>query len=189
MTTSKLKTSGIVRLVLSVVLFFGIIFFIYVLVSVVFLGGHIVPRGTLPPFGAIIFTSVLVALLCYSVYSWTVYPYNIEIDENKKTIFFKNIFTRRTVLYNFSGFDGYLDTFVDTWVYREGRRRYKVIYLIKDNKIERIITGLYYANIDEMKEALSSLRYYGFEKDFSKLARKAFLKKKFLTTKKPNAQQ
>ena len=34
-----------------------------------------------------------------------------------------------------------------------------------------------YKNMDELKEALSPLNYYGFEKDFSKLARKALLRK------------
>ena len=178
MTTSKFNTYGIVRLTLSVVLFAAIIFFIYVFFSVVFLEGHIIPRGTLPPFGAIIFICFFTFVLCYIVYSWTLYSFNIEIDETGKTICFKNIITRKKKLYNFSDFDGYLDTFVDINVYREGRRQHKVIYLVKDNRIEKIITGFYYENMDELLEALSPLNYYGFEKDFSKLARKALLKKK-----------
>ncbi len=54
---------------------------------------------------------------------------------------------------------------------------YKVLYLLKDKKAEKIITGFYYENIDELHAAISSIKYLGFKKDFSSIARKALFNK------------
>jgi uncharacterized protein YpmB len=169
MMTSKFKAYGTFALILSGLLFAGICFFIYTLISVFFLGGHIIPRGTLPPIGAIIFIIVFTFLLIAIFNSWIHYAFNIEIDNDEKTIFFQNIITRQTRLYNFTDFDSYLDTYPVTG--KGGS--YKVLYLLKDKKAKKIITGFYYENIDELQEAISSIKYLGFQKNFSSIARKA----------------
>src|SRR4051794_26894478 len=109
--TSKFKAYGIFALTLSGLLFVGIWFFIYLLVSVVFLGGHIIPRGSLPPFGAIIFIAVSFFLLGAIFKSWTNYVYYIEIDNENKTILFRNIITQQKNIYSFNDFDSYFDTY------------------------------------------------------------------------------
>jgi len=169
MTTSKFKAYGAFALILSGLLFVGICFLIYTLISVFFFGGHIIPRGTLPPFGEIIFIIVFTLLLFVIFNSWRQYAFNIEIDNNEKTIFFQNIITRQARLYNFTDFDSYLDTHPVTT--KTGS--YKVLYLLKDKKAEKIITGFYYKNIDELQDAISSIKYLGFQKNFSPIARKA----------------
>ena len=136
-----------------------------------FLGGHIIPRGTLPPFGAIIFILVFAFLLFAISNSWTHYAFNIKIDNDEKTISFQNVITRQTKLYNFNDFDSYFDTYPVT---AKGGS-YKVLYLLKDKKAEKIITGFYYQNIDELQDAISYIKYLGFQKDFSIIARKALL--------------
>ena len=173
MTISKLKAYGTFALILSELLFVGICFFIYILISVFFLGGHIIPRGTLPPFGAIIFILFFTTLLVAVFNSWTHYAFNIKTDNDERTIIFQNIITRQTSLYNFNDFDSYLDTYTVT---AKGGF-YKVLYLLKDKKAEKIITGFYYQNIDELHDAISFIKYLGFQKDFSSIARKALLNK------------
>ena len=173
MTTSKFKAYGTFALILSGLLFAGICFFIYTLISVFFFGGHILPKGTLPPFGAILFILVFSFFLIAMFNSWTHYAFNIKIDNDDKTIFFQNIITRQIRLYDFADFDSYFDTYPVTG--KGGS--YKVLYLIKDKKAEKIITGFYYENIDELQEAISSIKYLGFQKDFSSIARKALFNK------------
>jgi hypothetical protein len=170
MVESKFKTYGIFAIILSMFLFVGICFFIYVLISVVFFGGHIIPRGTLPAFGAIIFICVFLLLLVTIFYSWKNSTFIIKIDMDSKNIWFKNIITQKKTLYSFNDFDGYLDTFAIT---RAGS--YKVVYLIRNKRAEKILTGFYYSNIDQLQDALSSIPYLGFKKEFSKLARKALM--------------
>lgn len=177
MIDSKFKIFGIFGLMLSVFLFIGICFFIYVLVSVVFLGGHIIPRGTLPSFGAVIFIFLFIILLIAIASSLTRYPFAIKIDQNKKTIFFKNVITQQKKLYNFNDFDYYLDTLAYNSKTGES---YKVIYLIQNKKAEKIITGFYYSNIDELQEALCPIKYFGFQTKYSILARKAFWNKSII---------
>lgn len=169
MITSKFKPYGAFALILSVLLFGVICFFIYCLISVVFLGGHIFPTGTLPSYGAIIFITGFTFLLVFIFNSWRRYAFNIEIDKNKRTILFQNIITRQTRLYNFTDFDSYLDTYPMT---TKGGC-YKVLYLIKNKRAEKIITGFYYENIDELQEAISSIKYLGFKQDFSRFMRRA----------------
>ena len=173
MTTSKFKAYGTFALIMTGLLFLATIFFIYVLISVVFFGGNIVPRGTLPSYGAIIFVALLLLILASIIKSWTTYAYDIEINTDDRTIFFKNIFSRRTTLYNFSDFDGYFDTFVIA----PKVDNYKVVYLIKDNRVEKIMTGFYYSNIDNLQDAISSLKYFGFQKNFCKISRKTLFNK------------
>lgn len=180
MIESEFKTYGIFALILSRLLSAAICFFIYTLISVIFLGGHIIPRGTLPPFGAIIYIIVLVFFLITIINSWIHYVFKIKIDSDERIIFFKNIITRKTTSYGFSDFDCYFDTFAKTG--KGGS--YKVVYLVKNNKAEKIMSGFYYSNIDELQDAVSSIKYIGFKKDFSKIARRAILNKPIIDNKK-----
>jgi hypothetical protein len=176
MTTSKFKAYGIFALLSSGILFIGIGFMIYVLVSVVFLGGDIIPRGSLPPFGAIIFIIVLLFLLAKIIYAWVRFAFYIKIDADNKAISFRNIITRKTTLYSFNDFDCYLDT-LET----PGRGNpYKVVYLIKEYKAVKIMSGFYYSNMEELQNAISSIAYIGFHPNFSTLARKALLNKEII---------
>jgi hypothetical protein len=175
MVYSKFKAYGVFALILSLFLCMGICFFIYVLISVVFLGGHITPRGTLPPFGAIIFILFSLILLVAIVYTIKRYAFTIKIDQNEKTIFFRNIITQQTRLYDFNYFDSYLDTLASNLT--GVRPYYKVIYLIKNKKAEKIITGFYYSNVEELQQSLYQIKYLGFQKNFGALARKALLNK------------
>lgn len=137
------------------------------------MAGYIIPRGTLPSFGAVGFIIVFLFLLAAIIYSWTRYAFNIKIDTDEKTIYFKNIITRQITFYSFNDFDCYLDTYANS-----GRgNSYKVVYLIKNRKAEKIITGFYYTNIDELQDAVSSIKYKGFQPNFSTLTRKSFLNK------------
>jgi hypothetical protein len=177
MTNSKFSNYGIFTLLFSGFLFVGVCFFIYILISVFFLDGNIIPRGILPSYGAIFFIIVFSFMLVFMLNSWIHYAFKIKIDEEEKTIAFENIITRQTSLYNFADFDGFIDTYPVTG--KGGS--YKVLYLIKDKKAEKIITGFYYENIDEMQAAISSIKYLGFRKDFSKVMRRAvFLNKPIL---------
>jgi hypothetical protein len=157
---------------MTVLLFIGIVFLIYALASVVFFGGHVFKRGTLPPFGAIIFILFFVLMLLIIVRAWTNYFIIIKIDTITKTISFKNIFTRQTFHYNFHDVDGYLDIFAST---KNGN--YKVLYLVRDKKAVQTITGYYYANIDEMQGALSSMTYFGLQQNWRPIARRALFNK------------
>lgn len=140
-----------------------------------FLRGHLTPRGTLPAFGAIIFILSFLILLVAIVYLLKRYAFKVRIDQNEKTIFFKNIITQQTHLYDFSDFDCYLDTLASNLT--GTRPYYKVIYLIKNKKAEKIITGFYYSNMEELQQSLYQIKYLGFQKNFSVLARKALLNK------------
>ena len=85
----------------------------------------------------------------------------LKIDEISKTILSKKILTQQIQLYNFSDFDFYIDTQVKS---KQGT--FDIICLIKDKKIVLRIGG-YYSNINELKNAISSIKYLGFQKDHS----------------------
>lgn len=83
---------------------------------------------------------------------------NISINNDNKIISFQNIFTRTVTNYNFTDFDGYIDTFI-----RHGRggSSYKVIGLVQGKKVVRRIDSFYYSNFDQLREALSKCNYLG----------------------------
>lgn len=122
---SKFKPYGIFALVLSVFLYLGICFFIYLLASTFFLGGHTVPRGTLPASGGAVFIIIFAFLSFAILRSWLLYAFNIEINPEEQTIVFRNVITRSTTSYSFADFDGYLETYT---IAKGGN--YKVLYLM-----------------------------------------------------------
>ncbi len=121
MIVSKLKANGFFALIFSGLLLIGICFTAYVLISVVFLDGHIIPRGTIPPVGSIIFITLLILLLIVIIRSWTLNAFKIKIDTIKKTIHFKNVITQQVRSYNLEDFDVYTDCYAVT--YKGGRYR------------------------------------------------------------------
>jgi hypothetical protein len=84
----------------------------------------------------------------------------ILIDDNNSTICFANIFTRRKEIYSFDEFDGFVDLYQPV---TGGRVR--VLYLIKNGKFIKKISGFYYSNLDELIAALSPIKYLG-KQDF-----------------------
>ncbi len=85
----------------------------------------------------------------------------ITIDTIQNTIAFTNFFTKKTKIYSFKHFDGYVQT-VD--INSKTLIEYKALYLLKDKKVDRKITGAYYSNIEELQEGLKSLPYLGFQR-------------------------
>jgi len=173
MVKSKFKPFGIFALIVSVPLLLGICFILYALVSVIFFGGHIFPRGTLSQGGALIFILFFTGLSFSLVLSFVKYPFIININKAEQTISFKNVFTQKRSSYLFSDFDCYIDTLVTSLK----KEDYKVIYLVKNRKAEKIITGFYYSNMEELQEALSLIKYKGFEKRYTRLYRRTLLGK------------
>jgi hypothetical protein len=83
---------------------------------------------------------------------------NITIDLVNKTISFQNIFTRKSKVYLFSDFDGYINTAIphDISFYP-----YNTIGLVKDKRILRRIDKYYYSNVDELKSGLNEIKDLG----------------------------
>jgi len=124
-------------------------------------------------------TGVMLYLVCYCVFLLALLVYYtlrkfiiISIDNENKTIQFKNPITRYTKEYDLDYYDGYLDSFTTT-----SNTNYKVLFLIKNKKSIKRIEGYYYKNIDEMQTALSSLNYFGLQKNIGRLNRRILLNK------------
>jgi hypothetical protein len=142
------------------------------------LGEQIVLWNTRPIRKGIIPAQAVLFMVMFGFIAWFIlftlykYAFRIVIDPDARTILFKNLLTQSNKRYDFDEFDSYLDTFS---VSKSGA--FKVVYLIKDQKAEKVITGFYFANIDELAGALSTIKYLGFEKDAGRLARRAMLGK------------
>jgi hypothetical protein len=85
----------------------------------------------------------------------------ITINTDQNTITFTNFFTKKAKTYFLNNFDGYIHT-ID--INSKTRTQYKVLFLLKDKKIVRKISGSFYSNIEELQEGLKSLNDLGFEK-------------------------
>jgi hypothetical protein len=172
MIESKFKTSGILSIIFS-------LFICLVLVGMIcILATHVIPgkgiptkRGTTPSQG-VVFLAIFGFLLFVFIYTLIRYCVIIQIDQDARTISFRNIITFQEKTYDFNAFDCFLDTFANS---KSGQ--YKNIYLIKDRKAAKIICGLYFENIDELQAALSPIKYLGFQENSSGIARKALFNK------------
>lgn len=127
-------------------------------------------RGTLPPAGALLFILVFAAIALLIVQGWRKFFFSIKIDPSARAISFQNIFTWKKSVYRFDELDGYMDIYAVT-----GRGDFKVLYLVKDKRAVKIINGYYYANVDEMQEALSSMRYLGKQENWRSVMRRGWL--------------
>ena len=172
MITSKFKPSAIFSLI-----FCGFLFLLLLLM--IGLSGELIARGnagltrkSIPLAQTVLFMVIFGFLAWVILLTLYKYAFRVIIDPDAKTILFKNLLTQGSKRYDFNDFDSYMDTFA---VSKSGA--YKVVYLIKDQKAEKIITGFYFANIDELQAALSPIKYLGFEKDAGRLARRALLGK------------
>ncbi len=80
----------------------------------------------------------------------------IIIDTELKTISFTFFLIRLTKTYRLEYFDGYIDTKVT-----DKYDTYKCFYLVKDGKLKYKMSGRFYANINELQDGISSLKYMG----------------------------
>ncbi|HTB51339.1 MAG TPA: hypothetical protein VK718_01085 [Ferruginibacter sp.] len=177
MIKSKLSIWGIMFIVMNLFYCFVLVYFIYESISAYLT--NVVPGNTETIY-AFRIQLILIVILCAAfivmgLNSLIRYSSIATIDKNAKTIIFRNLITQRKKNYKFSDFDGYLDTEASKPHNRS--IEYKVIYFIKNEKAKEIISGYYNSNCTDLKIALSSMKYLGFEKNFSKLARRSFFHK------------
>ena len=83
----------------------------------------------------------------------------IMVDTFAKTITFQNLITRKTQLYDFNYFDGFIDV---TQSSKSGT--YRVVYLVKEKRYINKISSFYYSNLNELQAALTPIKYLGFKK-------------------------
>jgi hypothetical protein len=89
----------------------------------------------------------------------------VTIDQEKKTITFKNIIFRNKKTYMFSDFDGIIDTFL-----MHGSGSYKIIGFVKNKKVTRFINNFYYSNFNELRKSLDGFNFIG-QHDFGQWKR------------------
>lgn len=172
MTTSTFKPYGIFSLIFCGVLFLLMLLMIVVLSEQIALWDTRPIRRGITPAQAVPFLVIFGFLAWVILFTLFKYAFRVVIDPEARTILFKHLLTQRTKRYDFDDFDSYMDTFA---VSKSGA--YKVVYLIRDQKAEKILTGFYFANIDELAAALSTIKYLGFGKDAGRLARRALFGK------------
>jgi hypothetical protein len=83
----------------------------------------------------------------------------IHSDSILKTISFKNLLTRRTKIFSFQDFDGY----ITTKLWHKQWNENKTLCLIKDGRVVRKIDNFFYSNVDELQEGLKDMPYLGFK--------------------------
>src|SRR5690606_2239973 len=83
----------------------------------------------------------------------------ILIDTFAKTITFQNLYTRKSRLYDFNYFDGFIDM-----NQRSKSGTYRVIYLVKEKRYIEKISSFYYSNLDDLQSALTPIKYLGFKR-------------------------
>lgn len=86
-------------------------------------------------------------------------PIKIHSDGILKTISFKNLFTRRSKVYSFTDFDGY----ITTTLWHKQWNENKTLCLIKQGRVVKKIDNFFYSNVDELQEALKEMPYLGFK--------------------------
>lgn len=89
----------------------------------------------------------------------------ISINAEMHRIIIKNFITQQSLIYNFSDLDGYQDMIIN---HGKGGTSYKVIALIKDNKVLFKIDSFYYSNLDELRSSIKELKYLGINIDWNK---------------------
>lgn len=172
MVESKFKTSGILSIIFSLFVCLVIIGMLCLLATRVIPGKFTPTARGLKPYQGVISLAVFGFLLFVFSYSLIRYAFIIKIDQKARTISFRSVITFQKKTYDFSEFDCFLDTFANS---KSGQ--YKNIYLIKDRKAAKIITGMYIENIDELQAVLSPIKYLGFQENSSIIARKALFNK------------
>ena len=85
----------------------------------------------------------------------------ISIESELNFISFQNVLTRKIEKYNFSDFDGFIDTVIK---HGKAHRSYNAIGFVIGKKVVRRIDSYYYSNYDELRTALSNCNYLGEKK-------------------------
>ena len=98
--------------------------------------------------------AVIILLLIYGKMLWDANAVTIDLD--KQTIQFTNRYTRKKTAYPINYFDGYVTTYQRTKV-----ADFKVVYLIKYNKLLYKISRAIYSNQDQLLASLPSLPNIG----------------------------
>jgi hypothetical protein len=86
--------------------------------------------------------------------------WQVLIDRDARTITFRNLVSKKEIVYPFYELDG----FVQVYESRKGGRKVKVVYLVKDRKFCKKLSGSLYSNLDEMEGALAPLQFLGVRK-------------------------
>jgi hypothetical protein len=131
----------------------GLLILLLFLFYVAFFGNHPIP------FLSGLGTFVMVLTVIFPVYIIGQMKLNYKtviIDTDSKTISFRSFLIRLTKTYSLGYFDGYVDTKIT-----DKYDTYKCFYLVKDGKLKYKMSGRFYDNIDELQEAISSLKYMG----------------------------
>lgn len=81
----------------------------------------------------------------------------ICIDSETNFISFQNGLTRKIEKYNFSDFDGFIDTIIK---HGKAHRSYNAIGFVNGKKVVRRIDSYYYSNFDELRTALANLQLF-----------------------------
>ena len=83
----------------------------------------------------------------------------IYVNPSGTIITFKNYFTRYKRVYLLNEFEGYIDTLVES-----PRGDFRVLYLVRNNKLTNKMSGRIYSNLEEIEQGLTPLKYLGFRK-------------------------
>lgn len=98
-------------------------------------------------------------LIMLSIYGSTLWGTSkvIIINALDKTIISNHLFTKKSIIYNFADFDGYVDM-----IEKPGRGRpFKSIFLVKNERFILKISEFTYSNLDEVDDELKGLTYLG----------------------------
>ncbi|MBS1511598.1 MAG: hypothetical protein JST86_12200 [Bacteroidetes bacterium] len=131
----------------------------YTIAAVVFFKSTIIPRGSLPKEGALLFICIFSLLSAFIINILLTHPMNITIDTSNQKIIYAHIFFPIKKTYPFSCFSYCFETLE----HNVGRDT-KAVYLVKNNRLQETIRAYYYSNYSEMHDALKGITDHGFIK-------------------------
>ncbi len=151
MIKSKFTTLKYIGQVVMTVLF---IFLISLFYGFFLRKQHPVPVLSELGIAGLLLTVILPVII---IYQMIINYRSVIINEDDKTISFKAFISGKVITYDFSYFDGYIDTVKLT---RLGN--VKMLYLVKDDVVKYKLGSNFYENIDELQGGLKQLKYLGF---------------------------
>ena len=107
----------------------------------------------------VLLMSGLIPILITALKLWG-NAWKVLIDRVARTITFRNLVSNKEVVYSFDELDG----FVQVYVPQMDGEKTKVVYLVKDRKFLEKLSGSFYSNLDELEDALASLKFLGVQK-------------------------
>jgi len=169
MIQPKLRGMAIALIVLLPICFIAICFLDYLLFISLQAGA---PKGSIGESTmGVLYTIFLNLSFLYFFISVHSRAFTITINTHENIIIFKNIISIRTKTYNLNWFDGYIET---QSLSRGGP--YKMLFFIKNRRVEKIVSGYYYTDINELTSALSPIKNLGFKKNGTMLEWRAIFK-------------